>query len=158
MNQAVIPYNPYQPGVIPQTGVIPPTYVGGNTAAEYYYPQPVYSGYPSAGYDYSLGQYSPGYIPRSGGRLRYPRKRGRLARVAEALFLGSGQDRLRMLELQAMSPELGYGGMYGRGIMPGMGMMDDAYGYYGGAGMHQRSMGYHRRGCPCVECLYEDYY
>jgi hypothetical protein len=105
-----------------------------------------------------MGQYSAGYIPRSGGRLRYPRKRGRLARVAEALFLGSGQDRLRMLELQAMSPELGYGGMYGRGIMPGMGMMDDGFGYYGGGGMHQRSMGYHRRGCPCVECLYEDYY
>jgi hypothetical protein len=157
MNQAVIPYNAYQPGVIPQTaGVIPPTYMGANTATDYYYPQPVYSGYPATYDPYPIGQY-PGYMSRSAGRLRYPRKRGRLARAMEALVLGSGQDRLRMLELQAMSPELGYGGMYGRGIMPGMGMIDDGFGYYGGAGMHHRGMGYHRRGCPCVECMYEDY-
>jgi hypothetical protein len=63
-----------------------------------------------------------------------------------------------------MGPEMGYGmgyGMQGRGILPMPGMMDDGFGYYGhGArGLHHphRGYGYHRRNCPCAECIYEDY-
>ncbi len=168
VNGAVVPYNnyPYQPGVQPPVmqpiiqpvvqqpvgQLIPMPYPGHNTAMDYLggYPPPAYGGYPDYGmYPRSLGGSPRVYIP--------PRKRNRIARMMEALFLGGEVDRLRMLELQAGMGEYGYGmgGVYGS---RGMGMLDDGYGYgYGYGPRRMRGYGYHVRGCRCPECL-EDYY
>ena len=142
--------------IIPQAGqLIPMPYPGHNTAADYLYPSPLppYSGH----LDY--GVYPRGY---GSPRMHIPRrKRGRMARMMEALFMGGEVDRLRMLEMQAgMGGEYAYGmgGMGGMGGMYGRGMMDDGYGSsygYGSRGM--RGYGYHGRGCRCPECM-EEYY
>lgn len=171
VNGAVVPYNNYpyqqggQPPIIqpviqpivqqPMGQLIPVPYPGHNTAMDYLggvYPPPpgAYGGYSDYGmYPRGLRGSPQVYIPR--------RRKGRMARMMEALFLGGEVDRLRMLEMQAGMGEYGYGmgGAYGA---RGMGMMDDGYGYgYSARGMRGYGSGYHGRGCRCPECM-EDYY
>ena len=146
MNQAVIPYVPQPTAVIAQPAVGFPAVPGYGTAADYYhYTNPAYGGYPTP-VDYNM--YPGGYIPRGTRRLWYPRKRSKLQRLAEALFLGQEAERLRAIE---MSTEMGYGpygGMYSRGLI------DEGYGQYRRRG----SYGYHPRGCRCPDCEYDYYY
>ena len=188
---SLIPYQgAYQPGALLQTGVpiqptavVPAGYVGANTALDYY-GQPVYPSYDygTSGYGYRGGV---GY--RGSRGLHYPRRRGRLSRMMEALFLGSDTDRLRAIEIQhemgympgghpaayagyGMAP--GYGMALGYGMSPGYGMgrepyslgaralIDDPYlPPMGGRGMYGgRCSIPHRRGYTCPECDDSYYY
>jgi len=145
---SLVPYQgAYQPGALLPTGVpvvqpgviqpvIPAGYVGANTALDYY----GQSAYP--GYDYGTGYGYRGGLGYRGSRGYYPRKRGRLSRMMEALFLGSETDRLRAIEIQH---EMGYmpghpAAYAGYGMAPGYGMspgyaMGSGYGMGSGYAM-----------------------
>jgi hypothetical protein len=150
-NQQVLPVTSQptavvQPTAMVQPAAVIPAYLGANTAADYYYTQPMYPGYPST-LDY--GMPPSGY---RGFRRYYPRKRGRFARAMEALVMGSESERLRAVEVQA--DMMGYAPPYG--YPRSTGFMDD--GYYGRGMYYGRCPYPHRRGMYCPECDPEYYY